>query len=355
MELFLDPGDHRSLTVQLYDQLREAITDGRLPPGARLQPSRAVAEKLAIARSTVTDAYARLTAEGFVEGRRGGGSIVTGGACVEPSPAATRTALTPSPEAAAIRRYGSDLATPARYDLKAGRVDARLFPVADWRRCANRALAGLGDSYGSYGDPTGSPELRQALARWVAQSRGVVATPDQVVVTHGAAHAVDLLARVLLRPGEVAAVEEPGYPPVANLLRTLGVQVAGVPVDEHGLVVDALPRERATGPRHAVAPIPARGGAEPGTPAQPAALGEPARCGGHRGRLRQRVPLHGRPLEPLQRLDRDGRVVYVGTFSKILARRCVRASRWSRPGWFRRWPRSVGPSTSGLHRSSRPR
>ena len=200
MELFIDPGDHRSLTVQLYDQLREAIADGRLPPGARLQPSRAVAEKLAIARSTVTDAYARLTAEGFVEGRRGGGSIVTGGACVEPSPAATPTALTPRPEAAAIRRYGSDLTAPARYDLTAGRVDARLFPLADWRRCTNRALAGLGDQYGSYSDPTGSPELRQALARWVAQSRGVAATPEQIVVTHGAAHAVDLLARVLLRP-----------------------------------------------------------------------------------------------------------------------------------------------------------
>ena len=69
----------------------------------------------------------------------------------------------------------------------------------------------------------------------------MVATPEQVVVTHGAAHAVDLLARVLLRPGDVAAVEEPGYPPVANLLRTLGVEVIGVPVDEHGLVVDALP------------------------------------------------------------------------------------------------------------------
>ena len=68
MELFLDPGDHRSLTLQLYDQLREAIADGRLPTGARLQPSRAVAEKLAIARSTVTDTYARLTAEGLVEG-----------------------------------------------------------------------------------------------------------------------------------------------------------------------------------------------------------------------------------------------------------------------------------------------
>jgi GntR family transcriptional regulator/MocR family aminotransferase len=318
MELFLDPDDHRSLTVQLYDQIREAIADGRLPPGARLQPSRAVAEKLAIARSTVTDAYARLTGEGFVEGRRGGGSIVTGGACVEPSPAATRTALTPSPQAAAIRRYGSDLATPARYDLKAGRVDARLFPLADWRRCLNHALAGLADSYGSCGDPTGSPELRQALTRWVAQSRGVVATPDQVVVTHGAAHAVDLLARVLLRPGEVAAVEEPGYPPVANLLRTLGVQVAGVPVDEHGLVVDALP------PSTRLVYV---------TPSHQYPLGTAMSLSRRLALLAwagrndaaiieddydSEFRYGGRPIEPLQTLDTSGRVIYVGSFSKTM-------------------------------------
>ena len=319
MELFLDPADHRSLTVQLYDQVREAIADGRLAPGARLQPSRAVAEKLAIARSTVTDAYARLTAEGFVEGRRGGGSIVTGSACVEPSPVATPTALTPTPGAAAIRRYGSDLTTPARYDLTAGRVDARLFPLADWRRCTNRALAGLGDQYGTYGDPTGSPELRQALTRWVAQSRGVAATPEQVVVTHGAAHAVDLLARVLLRPGEVAAVEEPGYPPVANLLRTLGVQVVGVPVDEHGLVVDALPgnaRLVHVTPSHQY-PL----GVVLSRERRLALLRWAGRHGAaiveddYDSEFRHTA----RPLEPLHRLDRDGRVIYVGTFSKILS------------------------------------
>ena len=318
MELFLDPADHRSLTVQLYDQVREAIADGRLAPGARLQPSRAVAEKLAIARSTVTDAYARLTAEGFVEGRRGGGSIVTGGACVEPSPVATPTALTPTPGAAAIRRYGSDLTTPARYDLTAGRVDARLFPLADWRRCTNRALAGLGDQYGSYSDPTGSPELRQALTRWVAQSRGVAATPEQVVVTHGAAHAVDLLARVLLRPGEVAAVEEPGYPPVANLLRTLGIHAVGVPVDEHGLVVDALP-----GNARLVHVTPSHQYPLGVVLSRERRLALLRWAGRHGAAIVEddydsELRFDGRPLEPLQSLDRAGRVLYVGTFSKVL-------------------------------------
>ncbi len=84
MELFLDADDERSLSTQLYDQIREAIVNGRMPPGGRLQPSRAVAQGLAIARSTVTDAYARLTAEGYIEGRRGGGSIVLGHASSQP-------------------------------------------------------------------------------------------------------------------------------------------------------------------------------------------------------------------------------------------------------------------------------
>ena len=120
----------------------------------------------------------------------------------------------------------------------------------------------------------------------------MVATPEQVVVTHGAAHAVDLLARVLLRPGEVAAVEEPGYPPVANLLRTLGVQVAGVPVDEHGLVVDALP-----GNARLVHVTPSHQYPLGVVLSRERRLGllrwaEPPRCRSHRGRLRQRVPLH---------------------------------------------------------------
>ena len=319
MQLFLDPSDRRSHTLQLYEQLRDAISDGRLPPSARLQPTRSVAAELSVARSTVTDAYACLTAEGYVEGRRGGGSFVLDGAWLHPEASTRRAVLSPTPVAPAVHPYGQDLTTPARYDLTAGRVDARLFPLTAWRRCTNRALVALGDRYGRYEDPADSADLREALARWATRSRGVAATADQVIVTHGAAHAVDLLSRVLLRPGDVAAVEEPGYPPIAELLRTHGVTVVGVPVDEHGLVVDALPAKARlvhVTPSHQY-PL----GVVLGRERRLALLRWAA---GHGAAIVEddydsEFRYTSRPLEPLHRLDRDGRVAYVASFSKTLS------------------------------------
>ena len=314
MELFIDPDDDRGLTRQLYDQLRDAIVDGRLAPGARLLPTRLVAADLGVSRSTVTEVYGRLAAEGYVEGRAGGGSVVAA-AIAAPPDARPAAALTPTARAAATRRYGDDPADRAAFDLRAGRVDPALFPAGPWRRCV---LAGLRRSPAQYGDPAGEPDLRAALARWVVRSRGVATTPERIVVTSGAGHAVDLVARVLLEPGDVAAVEEPGYPPVAELLAAQGVEVVGVPVDEQGLVVDA---------------IPARARLVHVTPSHQYPLGV-VMSRGRRGELLRWASRHdvavveddydsefrhtARPLEPLHRLDRDGRVVYVGTFSKSL-------------------------------------
>jgi GntR family transcriptional regulator/MocR family aminotransferase len=325
MELFLNPHDERSMTVQLYEQLRNAITDGRLPTGARLVPTRSVAQDLGVSRSTVTDAYARLTAEGYVEGRRGGGSFVAGSIQPQPREEDAEAALVPTPAAAAIRRYdevrttrlyGEDLPTRARFDLTPGRTDPQLFPTTTWRRCMARALWQFP---GQYADPAGSSALRLALSRWITQSRGVTTSPEKVVVTNGAGHAVDLVARVLLAPGDVAAVEEPGYPPVTNTLRTHGVTVVGVPVDEQGIVVDAIP------PGVKVVYV---------TPSHQYPLGvvmsRARRLELLRWARRQGAAVleddydsefrhTPRPLEPLHRLDRDGHVIYVGTFSKILS------------------------------------
>ena len=318
MQLFVTADDPRSLSAQLYEQLRDAITEGRLAPGTRLPPTRTVAAELAIARSTVTEAYGRLTAEGYVEGQRGSGSFVAPEA-VPPVRPAGPTALAPSVEAAAVRRYGRPETTPtARFDLRAGHLDGRLFPADRWRRCANRAMRELADEFGRYGDPAGSAELRRALAAWVSRSRGVTATPEQVLFTHGAAHAVDLVARTLLRPGDVAAVEEPGYPPVTALLRTFGIDVVGVPVDGEGLVVDALPAAAklvVVTPSHQypLGVVLSR--------ARRLALLDWARR--HDAAIVEddydSEFRYSRPLEPLQRLDQDGRVIYVGTFSKMLS------------------------------------
>jgi GntR family transcriptional regulator/MocR family aminotransferase len=153
----------------------------------------------------------------------------------------------------------------------------------------------------------------------VTRSRGVTATPDDIIVTSGAGHAIDLVARVLVDPGSVVAVEEPGYRPVVALLRSQGLRVVGVPVDKHGIVVEAIPpRARLVyvTPSHQypLGPVMARSRRLEllrwATHASAAIIEDD-----YDSELR-RTP---RPLEPLQRLDAVGRVIYVGTFSKSLS------------------------------------
>jgi GntR family transcriptional regulator / MocR family aminotransferase len=315
IELFLDPNDARPRSVQIYEQLRKAIVEGRLTPHDRLAPTRTVAAELGVSRSTVTDAYGRLGAEGYIEGHAGGGSVVSPVPLAPNRPRQSADALTPTPRAAGIKPYGKP-GIHAPLDLRPGSVDPSLFPVAAWRRCMLRALDW---ALGPYGDPAGTPELRTALASWVTRSRGVTATADEVVVTSGSGHAIDLIARVLLDPDAVVAVEEPGYPPVVELLRSQGLRVVGVPVDSQGIVVDAIPSQARlvyVTPSHQY-PL-----GVVMTRRRRLELMDWASSAGaaiieddYDGEFRHTA----RPLEPLQRLDRDGRVIYVGTFSKTLS------------------------------------
>lgn len=317
MEVFIDPADGRSLAEQVYAEVRAAIVVGRLAPGDVLTPSRTLASQLGISRFTVTEAYARLAAEGFVEGRRRGGSIVTSAAGAAAPADRVPTAMQPRALVTSVRPYADPVpAVLPRFDLRAGNVDPSLFPLRAWRRCTTAALQ---TPPPSYGDPLGEPDLRAALAHWIGRTRGVVCSPADVLVTSGALHGLDLVARVMLQPGDVVAVEEPGYPPAADLLRAIGLTVLGVPVDERGLIVDAIP------PTARLVYV---------TPSHQFPLGVVL---SHERRLAllrwatthdativeddydSQFRFASRPLEPLQRLDADGRVVYLGTFSKVLS------------------------------------
>jgi GntR family transcriptional regulator/MocR family aminotransferase len=315
VEVFIDPTDHRGLAAQVYAQVRDAIIGGRLVPGDVLTPSRTLAAQLQVSRFTVSEAYARLAAEGYVEGRRRGGTVVTSTVGAAPHPP-SRAAIRPLPLAASITRFDRDPTVTARYDLRPGVVDASLFPLREWRRAARAAMEAPPPHYG---DPVGTAELRAALAHWIGRTRGVETSPDEVIVTAGALHGMDLVARVMVAPGDVVAVEEPGYPPALELLRSHGLTVVGVPVDAHGLVVDAVPDAA----RLVYV-----------TPSHQYPLGAVL---SHERRLQlvQWAARHdaviveddydsqfryaARPLEPLQRLDPDGRVVYLATFSKVLS------------------------------------
>ncbi|WP_020657806.1 PLP-dependent aminotransferase family protein [Amycolatopsis benzoatilytica] len=319
MDLHLDLSGSRGHRDEIYRQIRAAVLDGRLRDGDVLPPTRELAHQLAVSRTTVTAAYERLTAEGFLTGRVGAGTYVRSGAAPRPvEPSGSAEGVQPRPEWTAVPAPPPPFTDPPEFDFRAGVPDVRLFPFDTWRRLTAQILRSSQAERLTYGEPQGDPRLREELARHLAVSRNVRVSPDQLVISSGAQQTIDLIARVLLRPGDLAAVEDPGYPPPRLLLGTLGVRVAPVPVDDDGIVVDAIPphtRLVYVTPSHQY-PL---GVAM--SPSRRRALLDWAEDSGAvvvEDDYDTEFRYSGRPLEPLHSLDSHGRVIYVGSFSKVL-------------------------------------
>lgn len=213
----------------LTEQLRAGIADGRLAQGVRLPSSRVLADELSMSRGTVVEAYHRLMEEGLVVSNRGGGTTV---ANVIPATAATPAAQQPQDPG---RADGDGI------DISSGMPDLSAFPRAAWSRAERKVLSTATSRELGYADPQGVPALREALAGWLARSRGVVAEPDQIIVTAGVTGALSLLAQVLRNRGvTTCAVEDPGADGNRRILDYWMDGLVPVPVDEDGLSVDAL-------------------------------------------------------------------------------------------------------------------
>jgi GntR family transcriptional regulator / MocR family aminotransferase len=319
MEFHVDIGERGDRAARIYRELLEAILDGRLRPGERLPPTRELAQRLDVSRNTVAVAYERLTAEGFLTTQVGAGTFV-----IERH-APTKTRRAPGGRNVTARPIWHELgpAVPAgpgagQYDFTVGIPDHQLFPLPAWRRLVARELRGATLNAGAYGDPAGHPALRAAIARFVGTSRAVRVDSGDVLVTQGTQQALDLIGRVLLEPGDCVAVEEPGYQPARRLFRSLGARIVGVPVDDEGLDVDALPRTARlvyTTPSHQF-PL----GVPMSLERRNALLAWAERAGAVivEDDYDSEFRFEDRPLAPLQSLDRGGRVIYVGSFSKTL-------------------------------------
>lgn len=320
MDIHISLVGRENLSAEIYRQIRQAILDGRLPAGARLPPTRELARQLSVSRTTVSVAYDRLTVGGYVATRVGAGTFVrdsmmraeTGNGRKSPGVLQPQRIWESIPLSNAFAR-------DARYDFRSGMPDVSLFPHDVWRRLVGRQLRARAVGKGYYGDPAGYPPLRDAIARHIGVARGIEGvTGDDVVVTNGTQQALDVLARVLLAPGDRIAVEDPSYAPPRLLFRSLGIHVTGVPVDRDGLMVDALPEDaRAlyTTPSHQY-PL----GVALSLPRRLALLEWAER---HNAAIIEddydsEFRFGGRPLEPLRTLDKNGRVVYVGSFSKTM-------------------------------------
>jgi GntR family transcriptional regulator / MocR family aminotransferase len=223
LELGLDRA--RPLTAQVEEKVRGLIRLGTLPAGARLPSTRALAGDIGVSRGVVVSAYAQLAAEGFIRLRPGAAPLVAvTGRAAEPVPA--------DPE--------FPLAT-ARYNLRPDLPDLGLFPRADWLRSCRRSLASTANADLSYGSPFGATRLRVQLAPFLARTRGVLADPDRTGIFGGASHALLVLGGVLRNAGAVRiGVEDPGHRWRTRALAASGIEVVGIPTDEHGLRVDAL-------------------------------------------------------------------------------------------------------------------
>ncbi|MFF7469571.1 aminotransferase class I/II-fold pyridoxal phosphate-dependent enzyme [Streptomyces sp. NPDC008092] len=227
IDLHLEPAAGPGLRRGLTDGLREAVRSGRLLPGTRLPSSRSLAADLAVARNTVADAYADLVAEGWLTARQGSG---------------TRVATGLPPVRQAEPPAGTAAHQPA-YDLRAGFPDVSAFPRAEWLKAARRALTAAPNEAFGYGDPRGRPELRTALAAYLARARGVRADPERIVICAGFSHGLSLLGRLLrARGADTVAVESYGLDEHWQLLTAAGLRQVPLPFDDLGTDTTKLAR-----------------------------------------------------------------------------------------------------------------
>jgi GntR family transcriptional regulator / MocR family aminotransferase len=327
----LDPDGDLPLYRQLYDGVRDAILDGRLPRGGRIPSTRELARELRLSRNTVALAFGQLHAEGYIEGLVRSGTFVSrtlpDTLLRAPRPSVRSTA----PERrAGLSLRGAALAGTGLGSEETGSAPPRPFrpglPALDafprrlWTRLTHRRWRGS-DLPLAYNDPAGFRPLREGIAGHVAAFRGAHCTAEQVIVVSGSQQALDLAARVLLDPGDAVWLEDPGYLGARAALAGSGARIVPVPLDREGLSV--AEGERAAPDARMVCV----------SPSHQYPMGVTMTVGRRLSLLRWAMRTNAwileddydsefryasRPLACLQGMDTDGRVVYIGSFSKTL-------------------------------------
>jgi len=324
--------DDVPLHRQVFDQMRDAILSGRLTPGWRLPSSRALAQELKVSRNTILAAYDQLFAEGYTEGKIGSGTRVS--RVLPEEVLATRSSVTSANESAnkgqiRLSRVAQSLIIDRPSQRQSGGSNAfrpgvpeiDRFPWSLWSRISAKFWRHPPRDLLSYGEAAGYGLLREAIADYLRSVRGLICDTEQVVITAGAQQAIDLTARVLIDPGDKVWIEDPGYAGIRGVLKAAGAELVPLSVDTDGLMVE---EGRHVAPEARMAVV---------TPSHQYPLGAVMS-------LSRRLELlewarendawileddydseyryGGRPLSALQGLDNAERVIYIGTFSKVL-------------------------------------
>lgn len=323
----LDPASG-PLYQQIHDAYRAAILEGRLRPGQRVPSTRALACALGISRLPVLNAFEQLLHEGYIEGRVGSGTYIA--ASILDKAGSARSVRRPQPAARVPPRVASapadnrDTDPSVQSGLGAFRVSLPAldrFPHKTWSRLVSRHARRMPVASMAYGDPAGHLPLRHAIADHLRAARAVDCDASQILIVSGSQMALQLCARVLLKAGDTFCFEEPGYPGARDALAATGATLRAVPVDGDGLVVSALDKGKQAA--RAVYVTPSHQyplGVPMNVPRRLALLEWARRCGSWiiEDDYDSDYRYASRPLGSLQGMDQASRVIYIGTFSKVL-------------------------------------
>ncbi len=310
--------DTDGITHNLTMLIRRAVARGDVSPGERLPPSRKLAADLGIARGTVGNAIDTLVAEGLLETRVGAGTFVAEAAACLGRPVANRKRPAFKQEPRRLVSPDIDGPATAKIDFRPCRPSLAEFPLKTWRRSVSFASASLPSP--DYGDAKGQLALREAVCDYLRRARGLNTSPNNVIVTNGALHAMHLATTLYLERGSRVVVENPGYPLARQMFENAGAEVLTCPVDEHGLITEELPRK--TGKLKFVYVTPSHQfptGSRLSLARRRALIDWAERCGvliledDYDGEFRYDVP----PLVPMAAMDNHC-VIYFGTFSKTM-------------------------------------
>lgn len=314
-----------ALYRQVYSGLRSAILVGSFGAGAKLPSTRCLAEQLGVSRTVVLLAYELLLAEGFAEGQAGSGTYVPGDL------QSTHRRHLANPAKLRISHYGAmavDIAatlelpqpipvTPS-YDFAYCSDNKTGFPFELWRRILLRHARHMPIQALDHSAAAGIPELRQAIAVHLRRARAVICDPSQIIIVNGSQQALDLVARVFIESGNTVAIEDPQYQGTSEVLRAAGATLQPIPIDKDGLNPEHIARNARVAfvspshqfPTGVILPL-----------ARRLALLEWARNNDAiivEDDLDGEFRYEGQPLESLQGLDTEGRVIYIGSFSRTV-------------------------------------
>lgn len=326
----IDEQADQSLQLQVFEQIRCLILDGRLKPGAPMPASRVLASDLNLSRNTVVLAYERLVSEGYLDVQQPTGTFVSSSIMFD-SPSLPESSGSDEPENAPMHFHKrlvfqgerhvvvSPYNEPVPYDFWVGRPDARLFPTRTWQRLINSSRRQMQAGISNYGEPAGLSSLRRAVVEYAGAARGIKADARQVLIINGIQEGLNILARLFVQAGTDVAVENPCYRGAANVFASHGARLVPIPVDNDGADVTRLPDEAALIYL---------------TPSHQYPTGETLPLGRRTHLLEwaQRAEAYiieddydsdfyydSAPLPALQSLDEHEQVIYLGTFSKSLA------------------------------------